>query len=598
MKSTRIKVKALIFGIICLGLCIGKPVSGDQLFAPDFIWQRGIDTKTDPVGIADTHLGIPYRDDGAIDSRGYFTSFSRPDRFYDTPGLNCSGLVVSAIRFIFDKNFTLEEVTRDRLGNSGENSSMGKDWDFGWDLILNLTDGVQRKVVMPDGKNYPIDGADGMTLRGFDLHDSAAWQRVLAQMRPDRIYLGSISRPGNERPYKILHYHVVLIIPDQKGGVWLYHATHRSNVHKININTPQGMNRFMSQFKGARGDTKKILVIESVPPKLGLETVADVGGAPVGQEQQRPGQAETPVSGALPDASGLRQTGQIPETSEEMESQVEKPVVKQDQGPELVINHLSGKAYKSFPELNAAIPRFADETKKELAFRFQNHGNTPRQLQIILKAPDGNYQYQGQIPSDGGEFAVAYPRDFGKNSSGLLRTGEYLLDVRLDGVQWLADLFEVALPREAEPKLVSVKVPNTVEAGKSFTVRIDAQNMGAESDYGGITVSCPVPSGLKIVSVKPGKVFGPGSTVLSITTDKIRTKVPMAERWIELWGENKSYDMTVQLQAGQPGTYPLYVRCALRGVNVKSSVILMDPRSGDTVDQQGFPVKVYNITVR
>ena len=81
-------------------------------------------------------------------------------------------------------------------------------------------------------------------------------------------------------------------------------------------------------------------------------------------------------------------------------------------------------------------------------------------------------------------------------------------------------------------------------------------------------------------------------------SDKISTKVPMAERWIELWGENKAYDMTVQIQAGQPGTYPLYVRCALRGVNVKSSVILMDPRSSDIVDQQGFPVKVYNVTVR
>ena len=84
---------------------------------------------------------------------------------------------------------------------------------------------------------------------------------------------------------------------------------------------------------------------------------------------------------------------------------------------------------------------------------------------------------------------------------------------------------------------------------------------------------------------------------LAVTTDKIRTKVPMAERWIELWGENKSYDMTVQIQAGRPGTYPLYVRCALRGVNVKSSVVLMDPSSSENVDQQGFPVYVYKIRV-
>jgi hypothetical protein len=127
---------------------------------------------------------------------------------------------------------------------------------------------------------------------------------------------------------------------------------------------------------------------------------------------------------------------------------------------------------------------------------------------------------------------------------------------------------------------------------------VEAQNQGAESDYGGITISTPDPSGLRLVSAKPGRIFGPGSTVLSVTTDKIRTKVPMAERWIDLWGESKVYDLNVQVQAGRPGTYPLYVRCALRGVNVKSSVVLMDPQGSDAADQQGFPVQVHKITVR
>lgn len=597
MKITRNSMRTLIFGLICLSVSIATPVFGEELFAPEVLWARGIDSKTDAVEIADTHVGIPYRDDGAIDSRGYFTTFASPDRFYDTPGLNCSGLVVSVARFIFDKNFTLEDVTRDRLRNSGDNSPQGKDWDFGWDLILNLTEGRQRRVIMPDGRDYPLEGADGMTLRGFDLHDTAAWQRLLAQMRPGRVYLGSISRPGNERPYKVLHYHVVMMLPDARGGVWLYHATHRSNVHKMNVNTPQGLNRFMSQFRGARGDTKKILVVEAVLPPIGQETVADAAGAPPSQTPQ-PAQQETRAPQPAPEQGLRSQQAAMPGTPEEVESQAVKTSTNQEQGPAIVINHLSGKAFKSFPELNASIPRFADENKSAVAFRFQNHGKTPRQVQILLQGPDGNHEYKGEIPAGAEDASVVYPRDFGKNSSGLVRTGEYLEDVKIDGVQWLANLFEVALPREAQPKLVSVKVPDVVQAGKPFTVRIDAQNMGAESDYGGITVSCPNPSGLKIVAAKPGKVFGSGSTVLSVMSDKIRTKVPMAERWIELWGENKAYDMTVQIQAGQPGTYPLYVRCALRGVNVKSSVILMDPRSSEAVDQQGFPVKVYNVTVR
>ena len=72
----------------------------------------------------------------------------------------------------------------------------------------------------------------------------------------------------------------------------------------------------------------------------------------------------------------------------------------------------------------------------------------------------------------------------------------------------------------------------------------------------------------------------------------------LTQRWIELWGENATYDMTVKIEAGRPGTYPLFVRCALRGVNVKSSVILMDPKSSESIDQQGFPVYVHYIKVQ
>jgi hypothetical protein len=71
----------------------------------------------------------------------------------------------------------------------------------------------------------------------------------------------------------------------------------------------------------------------------------------------------------------------------------------------------------------------------------------------------------------------------------------------------------------------------------------------------------------------------------------------MAERWINLWGDDQPYDMEVRVKAGRPGTYPLYVRCALRGVNVKSSVVLMDPANSSTADQQGFPVYAHTITV-
>jgi len=610
---TRKKLNILVLFLVYLCLCGVTAVSADLILAPDYLWDRHIAEKTDPIGIADTHLGIPYRDDGALDSRGYFTTFADPSMLLDTPGLNCSGLVVSVSRFLFNKNWTLEEVTRDRQSNSGKNSPLGKDWDFGWDLILNLTDGSQRRVIMPDQGEYPIESADGTTLRGFDLHDSTAWQRVLPQMRVGRVYLGSISRPARDQGYKLLHYHVVLMMPDPKGGVQLYHATRRSQVHRININSQQGLNRFMGQFRGASGDTKKILIVEAILPNLatGTEDVTDAKAEspvppqkiaedlkPVSpqtlttMEQSTPGSVKSPTETSAPPqtvAQDNRAQGAM--TPPSLGST--KPA-----GPDLVINHLSGKVFNSFPELVTHIPRFSDDRKNSLKFWFHNRTRTPRNLEIFLRGPSGEAHYRGQLPDATQDLSVIYPQDFAGPAQPAMKQGEYLSEVRVDGAQWCANLFEVAVPREAQPKILSVRAPASVQAGNNFTVAIEAKNLGAESDYGGITVSSPDPSGLKLVSAKPGRIYGPGSTVLSVTTDRIRTKVPMAERWIELWGENKAYDLQVQIQAGRPGIYPLYVRCAIRGVNVKSSVILMDPSGADTVDQQGFPVFVHQITVR
>jgi hypothetical protein len=601
VKITRNNLNILVLGLVCLGMLGAVPAAAEQIFAPDCLWERGIASKTDAIEIANTHLGIAYRDDGTLDSQGHFTSFDRQDRFFETPGLNCSGLVVSVCRFLFDKNWTLEEVTRDRLGNSGANSPLGKDWDFGWDLILNLTEGRPRRIIMPDPGNYPIEGSDGMSLRGFDLHDSVAWQKVLPQMQPGRIYLGSISRPAPERGYRMLHYHVVLMLPDGKGGVWLYHATRRSHVHRMNITSSQGMSRFMSQFRNSRGNTKKILLVEAVLPRLApaTETAADTGAPPGQQQAAKQGPAPMPSqktqSGDQFESRDNRQAQGAPSSAGSASPEV--PAVAVQNGPELVINHLSGRVFKSFPDLVTQIPRFTDNSKSSLKFGFSNRGNLPRNFQVFLRTPEGDTQYKGQLPADT-DLSLKYPDDFGKTSSNPVKSGKYLADVRIDGTQWCADLFEVATPREARPKIINVKVPSVVQAGKTFTIRVEAQNQGAESDYGGITISTPDPSGLRLISAKPGRVYGAGSSVLSVTTDKIRTKVPMAERWIDLWGESKVYDLTVQVQAGRPGTYPLYVRCALRGVNAKSSVVLMDPQASQIADQQGFPVQVHRITVR
>jgi hypothetical protein len=591
VKITRNELNKISILPVLLTILWVLPALADQIYAPPYLWDRGIAKKTDPVDIADTHVGIPYRDDGTLDEQGHFTVFSDPESSFDTPGLNCSGLVLSISRFLFNKNWGLDEATKDRLGDSGENSPMGKDWDFGWDLVLNLTEGRGQRIVMPDGANYSVDNNNGMTLRGFDLHDQNAWSKVLPQMKPGHVYPASISKPGTARGYKIMHYHVVLMIPDAKGDVWLYHATHRSQCHKININSQQGMAKFMAQFRGARGDTKKILVVEAELPQV----KASAGG----QQENPAGEAKAEAPGKIERHSGAGVEPDRPgnQSSQEMASGSEPTSEQgQEKEPRVVVNHLSGKVFRSVPDLTTSVPKLAKGEEPALKLEFANRGTVSRNLEIIMKGPDGPLQFKGAIP-EGKILEVTYPNDFGAGPKEL-KMGAYLTDVRIDGKQWLADYIEVSLPREALPKIVNVKAPQVAQAGKTFEVHIEAVNEGAESDYGGITVSCPDPSGLRIVGAKPGKVYGSGSPVLSITTDKIKTRVPMAERWIELWGENKAYDLAVQIQAGKPGVYPLYVRCALRGVNVKSSVVLMDPKTGDVIDQQGFPVKVYQITVR
>jgi hypothetical protein len=252
--------------------------------------------------------------------------------------------------------------------------------------------------------------------------------------------------------------------------------------------------------------------------------------------------------------------------------------------------------YKAIPNLSTQIPKLDQAGGSAIHLGYINRGNTPHALKIRVKGPDGTAEFSGLL-EPARELIAAYPQDFQVNAKAA-KQGRYVAEVSVDGAQWLADVFELALPREAQPRIINVRIPPTIQAGRPFEVRVEAQNQGAESDWGGITVSSPEPSAMKITGVKQGRLYGSGSTVLAVTTDRIRTKVPMAERWIELWGENQAYDMTVQFQAAKPGVYPIYVRCALRGVHVKSNVTLMDPKTAPAVDQQGFPVYVYQVTVR
>jgi len=199
-------------------------------------------------------LGIPYVEDGVLDERNRWVSFTHPDTPLARPGLNCSGFVVAAARQLLGCRLGLAQITRDRLGDSGEGAALGKDWDFGWDLILNLSDGRGRRWILPEGA-MPVGPKDGRSVQGFPIQDEKAWARVLPLMKKDCIYLASLSR--NEG-HGIRHHHVALLLRDALNRTWFYQTLPAGHSHRLELSAPRGFERLCAMF----GPGEWILILE------------------------------------------------------------------------------------------------------------------------------------------------------------------------------------------------------------------------------------------------------------------------------------------------------------------------------------------------
>lgn len=254
------KFKCMSLLILLLSLVAG--CTKTQIPTPDILGQAP-SSYAAPQEVLSYFEGIPYRGDGAINRYGDFTLFAMPSERFDSPGLNCSGFTVAASRYLFKRNIALDDMTIDRLGDSGKNSPLGEDWDFGYDLILNVTEGMKRKVMLPFGKTAQVSGNDGMSLRGFRLHDREAWADVITRMKPGNVYLFSMSKPIEFKNYKMLHYHVGLIMPDSDGHVWLCHATRVGGVNKVDITNPAKLDRIIEANPDRALGPRKILIIEA-----------------------------------------------------------------------------------------------------------------------------------------------------------------------------------------------------------------------------------------------------------------------------------------------------------------------------------------------
>jgi hypothetical protein len=213
---------------------------------------------------ADQLLGIPYRPDGVRDESGRWTLFEHPEQSFATPGLNCSGLDFALMRLLAPAATTIRQAARDRQGDSGPGAPMGQDWDFGFDLIMNLSEGMPRRWLLPQPAAVS-DLESGKTMLGFVTSDQAAWKKALAQIGPNQACLVSFSQTGRRKGYTLQHYHVGVILADAAGGRWLYQATPKSGAHKLNLADPAGMNRFLAFFSGA--DKRALLLSVDLPSR-------------------------------------------------------------------------------------------------------------------------------------------------------------------------------------------------------------------------------------------------------------------------------------------------------------------------------------------
>ena len=221
-----------------------------------------------PDAIAEAFLGLPYRVDGAINTAGEYTLFADQTRRFSTPGINCSGLVLALSRFLLGRNITLEEAILDRLGDSGPSSPHGEDWDFGWDLIMNISEGFPRRFLLPGGETKDPAGTDGFSPRGYDIHAEQTHRELPARFVQGHLYLISLNVEGRRKGYGLQHYHVGIVHVASGGQAWLYQTSGKSGkVNRRDLKSVQGWDSFTRSFANTGKHRKMVLVLEVDLPR-------------------------------------------------------------------------------------------------------------------------------------------------------------------------------------------------------------------------------------------------------------------------------------------------------------------------------------------
>lgn len=209
-------------------------------------------------------VGVIYRPDGVSTPEGRCTLFADEAATFPTPGFNCSGFVLEASRALLGSRTTVAEAKRDRLNDSGPSSVHGEDWDFGWDLVLNITEGRRRVYLNPAGGTADPSLLNGFQAKGFDIHAKGVFDSLLGRVKKDHLYLLSFNRDTKKKGYTLMHYHVGLMFMNAKGQVVMYQTTTEAGkVYKRNMSDPKEKADFLRAFANTGGARKHMAVIET-----------------------------------------------------------------------------------------------------------------------------------------------------------------------------------------------------------------------------------------------------------------------------------------------------------------------------------------------
>lgn len=202
-------------------------------------------------------LGIKYRIDGTTNIYEKYTLFENQNKIYKKAGLNCSGFVLTGAKQLLGKNIKIDSAKKDINQNSGENSSMGKDWDFGRDLILNIAKPFSHRFL-----NYDTIDTNSTTSDGININNTLAWSDIFKRMKKENIYLVAFSKPTEIKGYKYLYSHVGIMIKDDNNNIWLYHSTEKNGVHKIWMDFDTNMTPFKKEYPKSSSYEIRALVLE------------------------------------------------------------------------------------------------------------------------------------------------------------------------------------------------------------------------------------------------------------------------------------------------------------------------------------------------